>query len=150
MPIRVLVLDDTCKANANAQVPYYAQGCVDKVRYDWLVGELDKGQSDGMLMVIAAHIPIAPQTTQTNPAPMDLFYNPPTPDPHSIKNDNELLATLHNYPNLILWIAGHRHLNTITRNCRVRKPSGLKGYWEVSPPSKTPRPMPTMRSLSNN
>jgi metallophosphoesterase (TIGR03768 family) len=131
MPIRVIVLDDTCKANANAKVPYYAQGCVDKVRYDWLVSELDKGQADGMLMIIAAHIPIAPQTTQTNPAPMDIFYNPPAPDPHSIKNDNELLATLHNYPNLILWIAGHRHLNTITPQPSSDPAQPEKGFWEV-------------------
>jgi len=132
MPIRVLVLDDTCKANANAQVPpYYAQGCVDQQRYDWLVSELDKGQADGMLMIIAAHIPIAPQTTLTNPAPMDIFYNPPTPDPHSIKTDNELLATLHNYPNLMLWIAGHRHLNTITAQPSSDPAHPEKGFWEV-------------------
>ena len=131
MPIRVLVLDDTCKANANAQVPYYAQGCVDQQRYDWLVSELDRGQADGMLMVIAAHVPIAPQTTQTNPAPMDIFYNPPPPDPHSIKTDNQLLATLHNYPNLMLWIAGHRHLNTITPQPSSDPSHPENGFWEV-------------------
>ena len=131
MPIRVLVLDDTCKANANAQVPYYAQGCVDEERYGWLVGELDRGQAEGMLMIIAAHVPVAPQTTLTNPAPMYIFYNPSTPDPHSIKTDNELLATLHNYPNLMLWIAGHRHLNTITAQPSPDPAHPEYGFWEV-------------------
>ncbi|MGQ9812726.1 MAG: hypothetical protein ACUVQ2_04915 [Dissulfurimicrobium sp.] len=35
MLIRVVVLDDTCN-NVNAKVPYYAQGCLDQTRYDWL------------------------------------------------------------------------------------------------------------------
>ena len=131
MPIRVIALDDTCKANVNAQVPYYAQGCLDQQRYDWLVTELERGQSEGMLMIIAAHIPVAPTTSITNPAPMDIFYSPATPDPHSIKTDNELLATLHNYPNLILWIAGHRHLNTITPQPSSDPAHPENGFWEV-------------------
>jgi len=139
MPIRVIALDDTCNANVNAEFPYDGMGCIDPARYEWLVSELDKGQADGMLMIIAAHVPIAPQTSLTNPAPTPMFYVPPTTDPydppardpHSIKTDNELLATLHKYPNLILWIAGHRHLNTITAQ---PSPDPLRpeyGFWEV-------------------
>ena len=131
IPIRVIVFDDTCKANANAQVPYYAQGCVDEARYAWLISELDQGQAQGMLMIIAAHIPVGPQTNLTNTAPLDIFYNPSTPDPHSIANDNQLLATLHNYPNLILWIAGHRHLNTITPQPSPDSSHPENGFWEV-------------------
>ncbi len=132
MPIRVLVLDDTCKANCSAQAPpYYAQGCVDQARYDWLVSELDRGQAEGMLMIIAAHIPIAPQTSLTNPAPFNVFYAPATSDPHSIKTDNQLLTTLHNYPNLILWIAGHRHMNTITAQPSSDSSHPENGFWEV-------------------
>ncbi|MBI5594429.1 MAG: TIGR03768 family metallophosphoesterase [Deltaproteobacteria bacterium] len=131
MPIRVIVLDDTCKANANAQVPYYARGCVDQARYDWLVSELGKGQADGMLMIIAAHIPVGPQTGLTNPAPFNIFYAPSTPDPHSIKTDNQLLTTLHNYPNLILWIAGHRHMNIISPQPSSDPSHPENGFWEV-------------------
>ena len=139
MPIRVLALDDTCKANVNAQFPYDGQGCIDQARYDWLVTELERGQADGMLMIIAAHVPIAPQTSLTNPAPTPMFYVPattdpyvpPVRDPHSIKSDNELLATLHNYPNLILWIAGHRHLNTITAQPSPDADHPEYGFWEV-------------------
>ncbi len=131
MPIRVIALDDTCKANANTNPPYYARGCIDQARYDWLISELDRGQADGMLMIIAAHIPIGMQTSPTNPVIENIFYVPPTPDPHSIKTDNQLLATLHNYPNLILWIAGHRHLNTITPQPSSDPAHPESGFWEV-------------------
>jgi len=132
IPIRVIALDDTCKPNVNAQVPpYYAKGCIDQIRYEWLVSELDRGQADGMLMIIAAHVPIAPQTGLTNPTPSPQYYVPPTPDPHSIKTDNELLTTLHNYPNLILWLAGHRHMNTITAQPSSDSSHPEYGFWEV-------------------
>ncbi len=139
IPIRVLALDDTCKANLNAEFPYDGMGCIDQARYDWLVGELDRGQADGMLMIIAAHVPIAPQTSLTDSTPTPMFYvpattdpyDPPARDPHSIKTDNELLTTLHKYPNLILWIAGHRHLNTITAQPSSDSSHPEYGFWEV-------------------
>ncbi len=140
VPIRVIALDDTCKANADAQVPpYYARGCIDEERYEWLVGELERGQAEGMLMIIAAHVPIGAQTSLTNPARLNIFYvppitnpyEPPIRDPHSIKTDNELLATLHNYPNLMLWIAGHRHVNVITAQPSPDPSHPEYGFWEV-------------------
>ena len=71
--------------------------------FDWLKSELQKGQDDGQLMIIAAHIPIKPQASLTDNTPIHGFYDKAAED--------ELLATLHRYPNLILWLAGHRHLN---------------------------------------
>lgn len=84
-----------------------------------------------MLMIIAAHVPIEPQTSLTNPTPSPQYYVPATPDPHSIKTDNELLTTLHNYPNLILWLAGHRHMNTITAQPSSDSSHPETGFWEV-------------------
>jgi len=131
MPIRIIALDDTCKAQSSAEFPYDGMGCNDQERLDWLVSELERGQADGMLMIIAAHIPIAPNTSLTDPTPTPMFYDPTTTDPHSIKTDNELLTILHNYPNLILWIAGHRHLNTVTAQPSPDLSHPEYGFWEV-------------------
>ena len=57
VPIRVLVLDDTQRDDD----PYdngYGHISLDEERHDWLVRELDRGQADGVLMIIAAHCPI--------------------------------------------------------------------------------------------
>jgi hypothetical protein len=43
----------------------------------------------------------------------------------------KLIAKLHTYPNLIMWIAGHRHLNTVTA---LKSPDAAHpelGFWEV-------------------
>ena len=45
-----------------------------------------------------------------------------------------MLATLHSYPNLILWMAGHRHVNVITaqpNNAADFKDHPERSFWEV-------------------
>jgi metallophosphoesterase (TIGR03768 family) len=106
LPLKVISLDDTCKGLGQFS---YAAACLDSDRIAWLKGQLDDGQTNGELMIIAAHIPINPQNDidDTNPFPQPLWGASPVPQ-------NEVLTLLHNYPNLILWISGHRHINTVT------------------------------------
>ena len=64
VPLKVIVLDDTCKEipfTSSGKHAVYAHGCLDQTRYDWLVNELDQGQAEGKLMIIAAHLPVGPQ-----------------------------------------------------------------------------------------
>ena len=103
IPIKVIVLDDTCKGNSQ---PNYAAGCLDTTRIEWLKGKLQEGQDNKKLMIIAAHIPVNPQTYLIDDGTrMRVFATP---------SDSALVSILHNYPNLILWISGHRHLNTVS------------------------------------
>ncbi len=138
IPIKFIVLDDTDKVEGNAA------GCLDQQRYEWLVQELEDGQNAGELMVICAHIPIRPYANslptpeQPNPFfPLMPFwdaantYNPTgSRDP-----EGALLNMLHGYPNLIAWLSGHAHRNTITPQ---PPPPGLGpeyGFWEIETPS---------------
>ena len=46
-------------------------------------------------------------------------------------SEAQLISKLHEYPNLILWIAGHRHLNIVTA---LKSPDAARpelGFWEV-------------------
>lgn len=106
VPIKVIVLDDTQSEN-DADVHGYGHGTLDQERYDWLVHELDKGQNEGKLMIIAAHIPIGVKMEGT----LGAFLGWSSLAAVSEKN---LIAKLNTYPNLLMWIAGHRHLNTVT------------------------------------
>ena len=144
IPLKVIVFDDTCKANpAPLSSSYYAAGCVDQERYDWLAGELEKGEAEGELMIVAAHIPVGPQKDLYNPAPATLFYARPatatTPaagiPPYNIKSDAELIAKLHQYPNLLMWISGHAHRNVVTPQPSPDPARPELGFWEVETPS---------------
>ena len=121
IPIKVIVLDDTCKGEGQSN---YAAGCLDQTRENWLRSELDEGQNNGKLMIIAAHIPLLPQTSLTDPTPTTL----------SQLDDKQLLADLHAYPNLILWISGHRHVNVVTaqpNNASDFNDHPEQSFWEV-------------------
>ncbi len=74
-------------------------------------------------MVICAHVPILPQNTLTDTTPFPMWPGP-------LYTDEYVLSTLHQYPNLILWMAGHRHVNVVTPQ---PDPSGdpTLAFWEV-------------------
>ena len=121
LPIKVIVLDDTQSVNNVKVEGYRWHGSVDKKRYDWLVSELEKGQSEGKLMIIAAHIPIG---VEKPGAFMSWWSN-------AYVSEKALFAKLHEYPNLVLWIAGHRHFNTVTAFKSPDPNRPELGFWQV-------------------
>jgi metallophosphoesterase (TIGR03768 family) len=120
IPIKVIVLDDTQSEN-DPNIQGYGHGSLDSERYKWLVNELDKGQAEGKLMIIAAHIPIDVDKAGSFTG----WWS------NSYVSEENLTAKLHTYSNLLLWIAGHRHLNTVTA---LKSPDAAHpelGFWEV-------------------
>ena len=134
IPIKIIVLDDTCKGPGQ---PNYAAGSLDQIRLDWLKKELQAGQDNNQLMIITAHIPFNtykhlvtdPAQVASNPPFMNLFIPAPYQGATSVVSDASLLAVLQNYPNLIMWIAGHRHMNTVTPQIHATDPT--RSFWEV-------------------
>ena len=120
VPLRVIALDDTQRDDD----PYdngYGHISLDKERHDWLIRELDRGQADGMLLIIAAHCPIGVEKV---PGPMAWSSS-------AFGTEEDLLAKLHTYPNLILWIAGHRHCNAVNAFPSPDAAHPELGFWEV-------------------
>jgi metallophosphoesterase (TIGR03768 family) len=124
IPIKVIVLDDTQGENETDDGGGYGRGSLDEKRYNWLVSELDQGQAEGKLMIVAAHIPIG----VTSEGVLGDFMGWTS---SSVVTDDELIAKLHTYPNLILWIAGHRHFNTVTALKSPDPDHPELGFWEV-------------------
>lgn len=126
LPIKVIVLDDTMKGADSTQ---FARACLDDARRKWLLAELQDGQDNDELMIIAAHIPIRPQQTlDPGSGTFDLFAPP------SVVTDEQLLADLHGFPNLMLWISGHRHVNVVTPqpyNAGDPTDQPERSFWEV-------------------
>src|SRR5689334_5988598 len=105
------------------QVYTTAQQQVCPVALSPSVRQLQAGQAANQLTIIAAHVPIRPQTSLTNTTPAPMWPGPEY-------TDDYVLNTLHQYPNLILWMAGHRHVNVVTpQPCPTSDPT--LGFWEV-------------------
>ena len=118
LPLKIIVLDDTM-TDQNLDFPN-GQGGLNTNQFNWLVHELDKGQAQEKLMIIAAHIPI------------ELIAMPGSTN--SAITNPTLLATLHYYPNLILWVAGHMHRNNVKAQLSVYNDPEYD-FWEVECPS---------------
>jgi metallophosphoesterase (TIGR03768 family) len=123
LPLKMIVLDDTQNNDAvnNPASLGYGHGYLDPARYKWLVKELDAGQAQGQLMIIAMHIPIG-----VEPAGSMAGWDETAPISQA-----QLVAKLHEYPNLLLLVAGHRHINNITA---FKSPDDTRpelGFWQV-------------------
>ena len=123
LPLKVIVLDDTQRSDDvnNPNSLGYGHASLDQARYDWLVQELELGQAEGKLMMIAAHIPIG-----VEPFPSMMGWNELAP-----VTEAQLIAKLHEYPNFILWAAGHRHINTVTAFKSPDPNRPELGFWQV-------------------
>lgn len=120
LPLKVIALDDT----QGDDEPYdngYGHASLDKERYDWLVAELDAGQADGKLMIIACHCPLG-----VEPAGAPMAWSS-----GAYGTEADLMVKLHQYPNLILLLAGHRHRNTVTALPSPDPAHPELGFWEV-------------------
>lgn len=120
IPIKVIVLDDT-QNNDDPHLNFYAHSSIDAAGYAWLVNELEKGQSEGKLMIISSHIPIG-----VLPADNGMSWSE-----SAVVSESDFIAKLHTYPNLILWIAGHRHVNQVTPMPSADPAHPENGFWEV-------------------
>lgn len=102
--VRIIMQDDTTENGSTLEdIWVHGHGSLDEERFAWLKAELQKGQDEGVLMIIAAHIPIL--TTKVG-SPSGWSLNSEIPE-------GVLITEQQKYPNLLMWIAGHNHRNTI-------------------------------------
>ncbi len=120
VPLKVIVLDDTDKTGS-------AAGALDQKRYRWLINQLEAGQAADELMIICAHIPVCP------------YLYPTIWTEQTVISDVNLAKKISSkYGNVIMWIAGHVHRNTITPQPDPANPG--YGFWEVETPSLRDHP----------
>jgi len=122
VPIKVIVLDDT-QSETDGDTTIHGHGFLDQARWDWLKKELADGDAAGQLMIIAAHIPIG---VQPDGSFMEWWLNP-----QNAVNITDLIAELHSHPNLLMWVAGHRHLNTVKAFLTDDPTRPERGFWQV-------------------
>jgi len=126
--IKVIVLDNTQRGDDDS-TKIHGHGFLDQYRWEWLKAELAAGDAAGQLMIIAAHVPIG---VAKKGSYMEWFDN--SDNPSSIQNAvtlPELLSELHSHPNLLMWIAGHRHVNVVKAFASDDDSKPERGFWQV-------------------
>jgi metallophosphoesterase (TIGR03768 family) len=122
VPLKVIVLDDTQRED-DGSADIHGHGFLDQARWQWLKKELADGQAAGQLMIIAAHIPIGVEPDNTE---LEWWNNP-----QNAVTLPGLLKELENSPNLIMWVSGHRHFNTIKAFVSTDPARPECGFWQV-------------------
>ncbi len=122
------MLDNTQREDDGSN-DIHGHGYLDAVRWAWLKDELEKGQANNQLMIIAAHIPLA-----VVPIGSEMeWWNEPNikPEYQNAVSLADLVKTLQSTPNLLLWLAGHRHVNTIKAFPSADSDKPELGFWQV-------------------
>lgn len=139
VPLKIIVLDDT-QSEADGSTDIHGHGFLDETRWGWLQDELAAGHDADQLMIIAAHIPIGVGSIGS-----ELEWWESDKDPNATEQNavslTELVETLWETPNLIAWIAGHRHYNTVKAFVSPdREIAPEKGFWQVETSSLRDHP----------
>ena len=129
IPLKVIVLDDT-QSETDGSHDIHGHGFLDAPRWKWLQAELAAGQAANQLMIIAAHVPIAVANIGS-----ELEWWEAAKDPNAVESNavtlQELVSTLQGTPNLLMWIAGHRHFNTVKAFLPPATGGPEHGFWQV-------------------
>jgi len=129
IPLKIIVLDDT-QSETDGSHDIHGHGFLDATRWNWLQRELADGQAENQLMIIAAHVPIAVANIGS-----EVEWWESGKDPHATLQNAvslaDLVATLRNTPNLLMWLAGHRHLNTVKAFPPTAEGGPESGFWQV-------------------
>ena len=129
IPLKVIVLDVTQSAG-DGSFDIHGHGYLDKRRLAWLKAELASGQANNQLMIIASHIPIGVSAIGSH---MEWWMGDVNTKPgfENAVDLAELVEILQGAPNLLLWMAGHRHLNTVKAFPSKDQSRPERGFWQV-------------------
>ncbi len=141
--MRFIALDTVAEAGTIVTPTghFTADGNIDDPQFKWLEGQLKQATEADELVVIFSHH--APESL-TADAPDELAppcllndahghdINPGCDlDPRNsqpIHLEADTVEMLHEYPNVIAWVAGHSHVNTVDA---FPNPSGPGGFWSI-------------------
>ena len=130
IPIKVIVLDDT-QSETDGSNDIHGHGYLDANRWAWLQAELAAGQAANQLMIIAAHVPIGVSAIGSE---MEWWEgeSATTAQNRNAVDLAGLVQTLWNTPNLLMWMAGHRHINTVKAFPSPNKATNPEqSFWHV-------------------
>jgi metallophosphoesterase (TIGR03767 family) len=126
-PARLIALDTNCLAGG-------AAGCLDRQQARWLEARLAEvhsayrgpsgevvstGHEDRLVIVFSHH----GTDTLTN-------RRHPGPSGEPLLSGADVLALLHRFPNVVLWLNGHTHTNRVKPRRDPADPA--RGFWEVT------------------
>ena len=138
IPLKVIVLDDTQSENDGSH-DIHGHGFLDATRWNWLRSELAAGTAANQFMIIAAHVPIGVGAIGSEVEWWESAKDPNATQQNAVDLTG-LVDLLWNTPNLLMWVAGHRHLNTVKAFKYPAWGGPENAFWQVETSSLRDHP----------
>jgi len=133
--VRYISLDTTSEGG---KVLVSSEGNLDDPQFRWLESQLKKARTNNELVILFSHH--APENL-TADIPDEDAVSCSSVDPAVVPGcdgdprlstpihlGDDVVSMLHNYPNVIAWVAGHSHVNNVTP---FPAPDGKSGFWNI-------------------
>ncbi len=141
--MRFIALDTVAEAGTIVTPTghFTADGNIDDPQFKWLEGQLKAAtEADELVVLFSHHAPesltadaadeLAPPCLLNDAHGHDVNpgcdLDPRNSQPIHLETDT--VEMLHQYPNVIAWVAGHSHVNTVDA---FPNPSGPGGFWSI-------------------
>ena len=129
IPLRMIVLDNVQDPKDGSH-DIHGHGYLSATRVKWLRSQLNLAKKRHELVIIASHVPLA-----VAPIGSEMEWWESTRDPHAkLKNAialAELVSEIQANGQVLCWLAGHRHVNTVKA---FKAPLGAPaehGFWQI-------------------
>lgn len=129
IPLRVIVLDNVQDPQDGSH-DIHGHGYLSATRVKWLRQELALAKKHQELIIITSHVPLA-----VAPIGSEMEWWESSRDPHAKLHNaislSDLIAEIQASGQVLCWLAGHRHVNTIKA---FKAPSGAppeNGFWQI-------------------
>lgn len=129
IPLRVIVLDNVQDPQDGSH-DIHGHGYLSATRVKWLRSELALAKKRQELIIIASHVPLA-----VAPIGSEMEWWESSRDPHAKLHNAislaDLIAEIQENGQVLCWLAGHRHVNTIKA---FKAPPGAppeSGFWQI-------------------
>ena len=129
IPLRMVVLDDVQDPNDGSH-DIHGHGYLSATRLKWLREQLSLAKQKDELVIIASHVPLA-----VTPIGSEMEWWESSCDPHATMgnaiNLSNLISEIQSNGQVLCWLAGHRHVNTI-KAFQARPGAPLEqGFWQI-------------------
>ena len=129
IPLRMIILDNVQDPKDGSH-DIHGHGYLSATRVKWLRSQLNLAKKRHELVIIASHVPLA-----VAPIGSEMEWWESTRDPHAkLKNAialAELVSEIQANGQVLCWLAGHRHVNTVKA---FKAPLGAPaehGFWQI-------------------
>ena len=129
VPLRVLVLDNVQDPKDQSH-DIHGHGYLSATRVKWLRNELRQAKQRNELIIIASHVPLAVASIGSE---MEWWESVRDPNAtlHNAITLSDLIEDIQANGNVIVLLAGHRHVNTIKAFKAPPEAPPEYGFWQI-------------------